>query len=234
VAGEFAGFLPSAISDAIAAAGPGYAVFDADGTLWREDVGEAFLRHLVHLGLVSLPGRRDPYAAYEEAVARDKRTGYAYAAQLHAGLAAARVQAEAARFAAQWVPLRLIASTSLLLTACRGAGLVPVVVSASQIDIVRAAVIHAGIPWDRCAGMCTALDAAGRYTENLIEPLTYAEGKLTAAARAGWGPIRVAAGDSITGDLALLSAAAVPVVVAPASGSALAEEAKKRGWGVIG
>ena len=46
----------------------GVAAFDADGTLWREDVGEAFLRHLVALGWVRLEDGRDPYQAYERAV----------------------------------------------------------------------------------------------------------------------------------------------------------------------
>ena len=85
------------------------AVFDADGTLWRDDVGEAFLRHLVALGWVELPGGGDPYAAYEREVQRDRATGYAYAAQLMAGLAVSQVAGEAERFAGEWVPPRLIA-----------------------------------------------------------------------------------------------------------------------------
>src|SRR5207249_8259681 len=71
----------------------GVAAFDADGTLWREDVGEAFLRHLVSLGWVRLPDGGDPYEAYERAVDRDKRSGYVYAAQLQAGLPAGQVDA---------------------------------------------------------------------------------------------------------------------------------------------
>src|SRR5438128_1543033 len=122
--------LPSALIDAVLAVEPGFAVFDADGTLWRDDVGEAFLRHLVALGWVALPDGRDPYQAYEEAVDRDKRTGYAYAAQLLAGLPAAQVQAEAARFALQWIPPRIIESAQQLLMVCRGAGHTPVAVSA--------------------------------------------------------------------------------------------------------
>ena len=47
--------IPAALAGRVRALGrelPGaLAVFDADGTLWREDVGEAFLRQLVSLGL---------------------------------------------------------------------------------------------------------------------------------------------------------------------------------------
>src|SRR2546423_12579683 len=83
--------LPAALVQAVRACQPGgIAVFDADGTLWREDVGEAFLRHLVSLGWVKLPDGSDPYEEYERRVDRDKASGYAFAAQLQAGLEQAR------------------------------------------------------------------------------------------------------------------------------------------------
>jgi phosphoserine phosphatase len=44
----------------------------------------------------------------------------------------------------------------------------------------------------------------------------------------------VACGDSLAGDLALLSAARVAVAVAPRGGSPLADEASKRTWFVLG
>ena len=225
--------LPEGLVAAVRAAPRGFAVFDADGTLWREDVGEAFLRHAVGLGWVRLPDGSDPYAAYERAVDRDRAIGYAYAAQLFAGLPAAAVQAEACRFAESWVPERLIASTAALLRLCGEAGHTVCVVSASQLDIVRAAVVHAGISWERCAGMATEVGPDGRYTAALVEPLTYAQGKVETAIARGFRPIAVAGGDSFTGDLALLSASAVPVVVAAQGDSLLSAEAGRRGWTVI-
>ena len=110
--------IPDALAERVRAAGREFpramALFDADGTLWREDVGEAFLRHLISLGWVQLPDGSDPYEAYERAVDRDRATGYAYAAQLQAGLDVERVEAEARRFAAAWVPPRLVADTARL------------------------------------------------------------------------------------------------------------------------
>src|SRR5918911_4059261 len=116
--------LPAGLSDAIrrAAVPGGVAAFDADGTLWREAAGEAFLKHLVALGWVRLPDGRDPYEAYERAVERDRRTGYAYAAQLQAGLEEAKVAAEADRVAGSWVPQRLIRTTQELRAPCGDAG----------------------------------------------------------------------------------------------------------------
>jgi HAD superfamily phosphoserine phosphatase-like hydrolase len=222
--------IPEALRDVVrrAAGAGGVAAFDADGTLWREDVGEAFLRHLVSIGWVRLPGGRDPYAEYERAVERDRRAGYAYAAQLQAGLLESEVAAEAARFARSWVPPRVVRAAQELRAACVQAGLRPVVVSASPLPIVRAAARLAG--FDELAGI-EVLVRDGRFTAEVVEPITYAEGKVAAASR--YGNLVLACGDSLTGDLALLSAARIAVVVAPSSGSPLATEARRRGWYVL-
>ncbi len=222
--------IPETLRDAVrdAARDGGVAAFDADGTLWREDVGEAFLRHLVTLGWVRLQGGSNPYAEYERAVERDKRIGYMYAAQLQAGLLEAEVAAEADRFARSWVPPRLVRAAQELRAACTAAGLLPVVVSASPLPIVRAAAPLAG--FTEAAGIEVRI-RDGRFTDQVLEPVTYAEGKVQAAAR--FGPLVVACGDSLTGDLALLSAARIPVVVAPSSGSPLATEALHRDWCVL-
>ena len=226
--------IPAELAGRIRAAGRdlpgGLAVFDADGTLWREDVGEAFLRRLVALGWVKLPGGADPYEEYERVVDRDKAAGYAYAAQLQAGLPARNVATEAERFARGWVPPRLIADTQALRALCADAGLKPLVVSASALPIVVAAAPLAGFAADQCRGIEVAV-RDGKFTAEVIPPVTYAAGKIEAASRLG--RLVLACGDSFTGDLAMLEAAQIPVVVAPAKGSALSIEARKRGWPVL-
>lgn len=213
------------LTEAVRGAAGQVAAFDADGTLWREDAGEAFLRHLVGLGWIRLPDGSDPYRAYERAVERDRRSGYAFAAQLQAGLEEARVAAEAERFARSWVPARLIAPVQELRAACVAAGLRLLVVSASPLPIVRAAAPLAG--FSACSGIEVRV-RGGRFTDELVEPVVYAQGKVEAAARSG--ALAVACGDSLHGDLALLSAAKVAVAVAPRGSGPLAEEARRRGW----
>lgn len=229
--------IPAALAEQVRAAGRdfpgGVAAFDADGTLWRDDVGEAFLRHLIGLGWVKLPDGGDPYAAYQREVERDRAQGYAYAAQLQAGLLLTEVAKEAQRFAPEWVRPRIIQGTQALRALCEAAGLLPTVISASALAIVRAAAPLAGFPLARCYGIETRVDGKGRCTERLVLPITYAEGKVAVAARLGGGRIALAAGDSFTGDLGLLNAARVAVVVAPAHGGPLADEAKRRGWPVL-
>jgi phosphoserine phosphatase len=226
--------IPEALAERVRAVGrelPGaIALFDADGTLWREDAGEAFLRHLVSLGWVQLPDGSDPYEAYERAVDGDRATGYAYAAQLQAALEVERVEAEARRFAAAWVAPRLVGDVIRLRELSESAGLLPMVVSASALPIVVAAAALAGFAAERCRGI-EVIVRDGRFTTEVVQPITYAAGKIAAVRRAGG--IGLACGDSLTGDLAMLEAAAVGVVVAPRSGSPLSAEARRRGWPVL-
>src|SRR5438132_249784 len=142
-------------------------------TSWREDVGEAFLRHLVSLGLVQLPDGSDPYEAYERAVDRDRASGYAYAAQLQAGLEVRRVEAEARRFAAAWVPPRLVGDVTRLRELSDSAGLLPMVVSASALPIVVAAAPLAGFAIDGCRGI-EVIVRDGRFTTEVLQPIAYA------------------------------------------------------------
>ena len=157
-------------------------------------------------------------------------TGYAYAAQLQAGLEVDKVGAEARRFAASWVPPRRIAATARLRELCESAGLRTAVVSASAIPIVIAAAPLAGFAPDRCHGIEVAV-RAGRFTADVVQPIPYAGGKLEAIRKEG--AIVLACGDSFNGDLAMLQAARIPVAVAPRSGSPLAAEARRQGWPVL-
>ena len=206
------------------------AVFDADGTLWREDVGEAFLRHLVSIGWVKLPDGRDPYEAYERAVDRDRASGYAYAVQLMAGLPVVQVAAEAFRFATAWIPPRLVEATKRLRQCCEEAGLLPFLVSASALPIILASAPIAGFRRENCRAI-EVREQEGRFTDRVVQPITHGPGKLAAAKRSG--EIALACGDSLSGDLELLSAARVAVAVAPEAGSPLADEARRRGWPVL-
>ena len=225
--------LVARVREAAAAMPGATAAFDADGTLWREDIGEAFLKHLVAIGWVHMSDGSDPYHRYEERCALDRATGFAFAAQLQEGLSRAALEEEGAHLAAQFVPTRLIDSSQALVALCRAVGLAPVIVSASPIEIVRAAAPLAGFSVAQCLGMTVREDQTGRLTAELDGPITYATGKVETLARRGLVPIALACGDSHTGDLAMLSSARVAVCVAPPGGSALAAESAARGWTIL-
>src|SRR5689334_12894594 len=62
-------------------------VTDADGTLWRDDIGEGFLKQLIQDKALVSPEAKgiDVWQRYEELVAKDKLTGYAWAVQIMEG-----------------------------------------------------------------------------------------------------------------------------------------------------
>jgi phosphoserine phosphatase len=101
------------------------------------------------------------------------------------------------------------------------------------VQIVRAAAPLAGVPAARCLGMTTRATAEGVLTDEIVPPITYAAGKVEALAKAGFGPLALGCGDSIVGDLALLEAARVPVVIAQGQGGGLAEAARRHGWALL-
>src|SRR5205814_5848414 len=104
------------------------------------------------------------------------------------------------------------------------------VVSASALPIVVAAAPLAGFAPDRCHGIEVAI-RAGRFTAEVVEPITYADGKLEPVRK--HGAIVLACGDSFSGDLPMLRASRIAVAVAPRSGSLLADEALRQGWPVL-
>src|SRR4051812_18143360 len=69
------------------------ACFDADGTLWNEDVGEALFRWLAAGQLLpwlgAPPDVETVWAEYEARVAKNRSEGYAWCVQCMAGLAEA-------------------------------------------------------------------------------------------------------------------------------------------------
>lgn len=181
-------------------------VTDADGTLWSDDIGEGFLKALLRDGaLVSPESRGDVWAAYEERVRRDKASGYAWAAQLMAGMPEETVRRRAAEFARSFVPEHLYPSMKALLSSAKAKGCETWVVSASNQWVVEAAAPLLGLDPSHAVGIRVAVDD-GRLTSRVLEPVTYKAGKVTAVAKfIGRDPTLVT-GDSF-GDVELLASA---------------------------
>src|ERR1043165_7435365 len=116
---------------------PGRVVaFDADGTLWRGDVGEDLLRELIAGDrLPRFQGRRDLYEEYEAQVARDPATGYAFAAEGMEGWEDAGLRAYCRDFFERVMARELFPFTGPLVRALVAAGCEVWVVSASSVGL---------------------------------------------------------------------------------------------------
>lgn len=209
-------------------------VTDADGTLWREDIGEAFLRWLADEGaLVSQEAEGvDVWASYEARVAEDKAAGYAWAVQVMAGMQEDELARRAEAFARTFVPTRAFRGMRRLVDAAREAGCEPWIVSASNQWIITAAAPLLGIDPARAVGVRLAV-RSGRLTDEVLEPFTYRAGKVEAIRRfVGAEPLLVS-GDS-EGDLEMLEAAeeASLVIACPDASEPppIVRHARERGW----
>lgn len=208
------------------------ACFDADGTVWSEDIGEGMLRWLAAGGL--LPGTRAPWqevwAEYEAKVREDRCAGYAWAVQVMEGLREADIVRWSHQFAAAWPNYR--PAMVGLLQALEQAGAEVVIVTATNRWLVQAAARQMGLNPDNVLGIETRVQE-GVLTGEVIQPVTCRAGKVLAIrGRLGRMP-DLAVGDSV-GDLEMLEVAG-RVVVAGRRDHPRAEMvriARERGWPV--
>jgi HAD superfamily phosphoserine phosphatase-like hydrolase len=167
---------------------PGLACFDADGTLWAGDVGDAFLLHLVETRVIP-----DVWGQYEQLVAREPAAAYAFAVRAMAGLAerevALRAEAFFASFEGQVFPAMIGLVRGLLE---RGHSVW--LVSGSNRWIIEAAARRLGLPSQVIAQEVLVRD--GILTDIDREPTIFGPGKVRAIEeRLGQRPA-LAAGNS--------------------------------------
>ena len=210
------------------------AVFDADRTLWKDDVGEAFLKWLIkHEKLVNLPEGLDPYAHYEALCAQDKMVGYPYAAQLMAGLSEAEVRRLSATFFAEHFRQNVYPAQQVLIQKLQEAGVDVWIVSASNQWLIEAAANYLGVPASRVVGIRLEVKDA-RLTEQIIQPITFRAGKVAAIKKyIGQQPVLVA-GDSMTDYEMLQYASGLRILINPrdkgVDNANIYKLATKQGW----
>jgi phosphoserine phosphatase len=205
-------------------------VFDADGTLWRGDVGEDLLRYLAFERLVPA----DAWSRYEAMLARSHADAYAFAAQVMAGLELTQLQAIADDFFARRFAGRVFRPVRALLSALVEVGYQPWVCSASPVQAVLPGALALGIPAERVIGVSARIEG-GKLTGVVEQPISCGPGKVTWLERR-LGAVRpaLAVGNGDL-DLDMLAWADAALVVAPLDGpdNALVREAGARGWPVL-
>ena len=220
----FSSEVDAAIERALAAPDPLW-ITDADGTLWSDDIGEAFLRALADDGALVSPEAQgiEVWAEYERRVEIDRASGFAWAVQVMAGMSEAEVVRRADALASAFVPKHLFPEMKTLLDRSAETW----IVSASNHWIVRAAAPLIGIPADRVLGIRVTVDG-GRLTSTLIDPVTYAQGKADAIRQHIGRMPSLVSGDS-RGDLEMMQlATGAALVVSKPKG--IDPSLRDRGW----
>lgn len=205
-------------------------VFDADGTLWRGDVGEDFLRFLAQQR--RLGARSDGcYARYEALLSASPARAYGFAVEVMGGLDEAELSAWCADFFERRYAGRVFPFVRPLLARLSGAGFVPWICSASPRWTVIPGAAALGIPAGRVIGVDCAVES-GRLTGEVAQPVPCGPGKVTWLERRGVkAALAVGNGDL---DLDMLAAAERAIVVAPLdSENGLVAEGRRRGWPIL-
>lgn len=218
---------------------PLIAAFDADGTLWDTDIGEAFFDY--QITSCSLPGLPpDPWAKYREMKLVNKPAAYAWLAQINVGQKLSQVRAWA-KEAVDRRPdgLPIFESQRKLIELLQETGFEIYVVTASVKWAVEPAAARLGIDFDHVLGITTRVSSDGIVEMEPMNPITWREGKAEGLLKATAGRRPVLASGNTYGDIALLDCATdVRIAVSTQSEatelheeeSKLWEEAKGRGW----
>lgn len=199
-------------------------VFDADGTLWRGDVGEDFLRWAIHQRFIDAK-----YETYEALLSQSHARAYGWAVEVMAGLREDEVLEHTRRFFKERFSGRIFPFVRPLLAKLSAH---PVwICSASPWWVVVPGAEALGVPLSQVIGVrCDVVD--GRLTGTVHQPVPCGEGKVTWLQRASLTPgLAVGNGDL---DLDMLTFAKRPLVVTPAdSSNGLVAHARRNDWPIL-
>ena len=193
------------------------ATFDADGTLWSVDVGEAFLAHAGEAGLLpKWPKGGAAWAEYQRRYATgDLRHAFEFCVTAFDGALDVEVAAWAEAFVAPAWKEHLFPAMRELVASLLGAEAEVWIVSGSPAWCVIPGAALLGIPASRVIAAIPALDAEGRVTGRMGAPLPTQETKVVEIlARAGRAP-HLAAGNSEYDYPMLESARAMALLIDP-------------------
>lgn len=186
----------------------GIAVFDADKTLWGDDLGEAFFKWLIkNKKLVNMDYTQDIYSEYERKLAIDRQEGYAWIVSLMAGVPETELKKWSADFFKHHFVHKIYQPQKQLIASLHKKGIPVWIVSASNRWIIEAGAAWLNIPADHVIGIDLIIDK-GILTNAVKQPVTYKQGKILALQQHTKLPILLASGDSV-GDQQLLEQASI-------------------------
>lgn len=201
-------------------------VFDADGTLWRGDVGEDFLRWGVHRQLF-----RGSYDAYEAHLERSPARAYAYGVEVLFGLQEAALQEACDGFFAERYAGRVFPWVRPFLAELTRRGFVPWVCSASPRWAVLPGARALGVPEARVIGVaCDVLE--GELVGPVHEPVPCGPGKVAWLKTKGVHPVLAVGNGDLDLDMLALAEEAL-VITPPDAQNHLVRQGRARGWPIL-
>ena len=191
--------------------GPHYAAFDADGTLWDNDLGEQFFQYQIdHAELPSLQGL-DPWEHYNNEKQKHPQMAYLWLAQISQGQSFSQVK-NWAKAAVESSPLREFESQKKLIQWLRSKDIEVYIVTASVQWAVAPAATAVGVKEENVLGIETHIEE-GLVTTKQKGPITWRQGKAEALLSRTNNIKPVFCAGNTYGDIALLETAHIPLAV---------------------
>jgi len=177
------------------------AAFDADGTLWDTDLGEAFFDYLIESKKVVLPD--EPWTHYKNLKKQDHRIAYLWLAQICKDLKLETVQGWADQCIAELKPPIFEAQKNLI-DLFKDSGVQIFIVTASIKWAVEPGARLLGLTNENVIGIETAVEN-GIITDLQKGPITYRQGKVEALLEKTNGQIPFYCSGNSEGDQELLA-----------------------------
>lgn len=184
----------------------GVVVFDADGTLWADDVTETFFRWLIsNHKLTTVDYNRDNFKEYEERVKKDALSAYKWLVRKIVGMSENEIIELSHTYFRKYFADRIYPCQQKLISELKKLDMDIWILSASNKWLVQAGAEYVGV--DPAHVLAVDLEVKkGILTDKIIEPFTYREGKVQAIKQfIGKKPVMVF-GDSL-GDIPMLNEA---------------------------
>lgn len=199
--------IQSALDFALAKDSEPVAAFDADGTLWDIDLGEAFFHHQIDHKLVDLPA--DPWNYYLELKKKnnDPSEAYLWLAQINHGKKISQVREWAEQSLKLQHPFPLFEEQKKLIEILKNKGVHVYIITASVKWAIEPAAKIFGVEADSVIGVETEIDPNGVVTQIQKGLITYQMGKIEALLERTEGKKPFLACGNTMGDFQLLNAA---------------------------
>ena len=191
------------------------AAFDADGTLWATDLGEAFFKFQIQRNLLPevLSKYPDPWRHYRDwKESGDPRPAYLWLAQINAGRPISEIRAWAAENVRSLHPLPFFAAQQKLIRWLQKHDVRVFVVTASVAWAVEPGALLYDISQDHVIGVKTQV-LNGVIQSQPDGEMTYREGKMKALLQATGGQAPFFASGNTLGDCHLLEGASLRLAV---------------------
>lgn len=182
------------------------AAFDADGTLWDMDFGEALFQYEIDHMLLPLPC--DPWEHYQnlKALPEGPQKAYVWLAQIHKEVSILKVREWALACLEALKPVPIFQAQKKLIELLHAKGIEVYVVTASVKWAVEPAAALLGIPEKNVLGVTTRIENQ-IITDELEGVVTYKQGKVDSLLLATHNKLPFLASGNTEGDLPLLEAA---------------------------